>query len=307
MQSRAGVSPGRAAQARLCMREGQRLVRMFDRAVKFCSSLSVELGLADNDFMVRKLSLLVLLAVSAFTAGWSQSTATLPNAPTAINDDEAGTLRNLPMNFLRDQGAIWTSPLHLNEKRALGAVVLVGATTVLITTDHQVMSEHLQDTSMNHTAEQASTALTGLFMAAPVAYYGLGALKANEHAKETGVLGAEAMLDSVAVNEVIKIISRRQRPTINDAKGEFFQPNVNFDSSFASNHSTIAWSSATVIASEYNGWATQLAAYSMAAGVSLTRVASRNHFPSDVLVGSAVGWMIGRYVYHRHHRATVYR
>ena len=30
------------------------------------------------------------------------------------------------------------------------------------------------------------------------------------------------------------------------------------------------------------------------------RVLGREHFPSDVLVGSAVGWMIGRYVVHRH-------
>lgn len=275
--------------------------------MKFRSSLSATIRVTDNDFMTRKLSILAVLAFSALTTGWSQATATLPNAPTAVTDDEAGTLRNLPMNFLRDQGAIWTSPIHLNEKRALGAVILVGATTLFITTDHQVMSDHFQDASMNHTAEQASTGLTGMFMAAPVAFYGIGAFKADEHAKETGVLGAEAMLDSVAVNEVIKIISRRERPTVNGAKGEFFQPNVNFDSSFASNHSTIAWSSATVIASEYNGWATQLAAYSLATGVSLTRVASRNHFPSDVVVGSALGWMIGRYVYHKHHRAAVYR
>jgi hypothetical protein len=253
--------------------------------------------------MFRKTCALFILALSATAATWSQSTSTLPNAPTPVYDDEAGTLRNLPMNFLRDQGAIWTSPLHLNEKRALGAFILVGATTVLITTDHQVMSEHLYDPSMNHHAEQASTGLTGAFLAAPVAFYGIGAFKGSEKAKETGVLGGEAILDSVAVNEVIKIISRRERPTVNGARGEFFQPNVNFDSSFASNHATIAWSAATVIASEYNGWATQFTAYTLATGVSLTRVASRNHFPSDVVVGSAVGWMIGRYVHHRHHRA----
>jgi PAP2 superfamily len=255
--------------------------------------------------MFRKTSSFFLLAFLAVAAARSQSTSTLPNAPDADTGD-APTLRNLPMNFLRDQGAIWTSPIHLNEKRALGAVVLVGATTVLITTDHQVMSEHLHDASMNHDAETASTGLTGMFLAAPVAFYGVGALKRNAHAEETGVLSGEAILDSVAVNEVIKIISRRERPTVNDAQGKFFQPNVNFDSSFASNHSVIAWSAATVIASEYNGWMTQVSAYTLAAGVSLTRVASRNHFPSDVVVGSAVGWMIGRYVHHRHHRADRY-
>jgi PAP2 superfamily len=254
--------------------------------------------------MARKTCILFFLALLTVATARSQSGSNLPNAPQA-NTTDAPTLRNLPGNFLRDQGAIWTSPLHLNEKRALGAVVLVGATTLLITTDHQVMSDHLLDKSMNHDAETASTGLTGMFMAAPVAYYAVGALKGSDHAKETGVLSAEAMLDSVAVSEVIKIIARRERPTVNEAKGEFFQPNVGFDSSFDSNHSVIAWSSATVIASEYPGWLTQLTAYSLATGVSLTRVASRNHFPSDVLVGSAVGWMIGRYVHHRHHRADV--
>jgi hypothetical protein len=156
---------------------------------------------------------------------------------------------------------------------------------------------------MNHDSELASTGLTGLFLAAPVAYFGVGHLKHDAHAEETGVLAGEAILDSVAVNEVIKIISRRERPTEVDPRGRFFQPGVGFDSAFASNHSVIAWSSATVVASEYNGPMTQICAYTLAAGVSLTRVTSRNHFPSDVLVGSAVGWMIGRYVHHRHHRA----
>jgi membrane-associated phospholipid phosphatase len=38
----------------------------------------------------------------------------------------------------------------------------------------------------------------------------------------------------------------------------------------------------------------------MAAGVSVARVTSRNHFPSDVVVGSAIGYLIGGYVYRRH-------
>jgi membrane-associated phospholipid phosphatase len=65
----------------------------------------------------------------------------------------------------------------------------------------------------------------------------------------------------------------------------------------------IAWSSAAVIASEYDGPMTKLAAYGLATGVSLSRVLARQHFPSDVVVGSAVGWLVGRYVFHKHHKA----
>jgi membrane-associated phospholipid phosphatase len=63
----------------------------------------------------------------------------------------------------------------------------------------------------------------------------------------------------------------------------------------------VAWSSAAVLAEEYPSRLNQFAVYSIATGVSLTRVLGQQHFPSDVLVGSAFGWMIGHYVYKRHH------
>jgi hypothetical protein len=233
------------------------------------------------------------------------SSSPLPNAPQPASADDP-TLRNLPRNFFHDQAAIWTSPLHLNGHNVLGPVVLVGATALLMTTDHQVMSKHFLKKSTNDHANTASTGMTGLLVAAPAGFYVVGLAKKNEQAQETGVMAGEAMVDSLAVNEVFKIVSRRERPTVDDARGKFFQPGVNFDSSFDSNHCVVAWSSAAVIASEYNGFLTQVAVYGIATGVSVTRVAGRDHFPSDVLVGSAVGWMIGRYVYHRHHRWEEY-
>jgi membrane-associated phospholipid phosphatase len=94
----------------------------------------------------------------------------------------------------------------------------------------------------------------------------------------------------------------RERPTLDSARGQFFQSSVGLDSSFPSTHSIIAWSSATVIAEEYPGPLTQLTAYGLATGVSLTRVLAKQHFPSDVVVGSAVGWLVGRYIFRKHHR-----
>ena len=173
----------------------------------------------------------------------------------------------------------------------------------MMTTDHQVMSSsRLRDPSLNNQATTASTGLLGSFVAAPVAIYGLGALHHDDHATETGILGGEAMVDSLAVSEVLKAVSMRERPTVDNAKGKFFQSSVGLNSSFPSNHAIVAWSSAAVIASEYDGLLTQVLAYGLATGVSTTRVLARQHFPSDVLVGSAVGWMIGRYVVHHRRR-----
>jgi membrane-associated phospholipid phosphatase len=40
--------------------------------------------------------------------------------------------------------------------------------------------------------------------------------------------------------------------------------------------------------------------YGFATAVSLARVGGLNHFPSDVLVGAALGELIGEYVVHHH-------
>jgi hypothetical protein len=62
-----------------------------------------------------------------------------------------------------------------------------------------------------------------------------------------------------------------------------------------------------VIAQEYGHHRplVQFGVYGVATAVSLSRYTGQNHFLSDVLVGSAMGYGIGRYVYHKHHDPTV--
>jgi PAP2 superfamily len=230
----------------------------------------------------------------------------LPDAPQPQSQSSTGSivgLRDLPKNFLSDQKAIWTSPVHINESNAIIPVVLVVGTAAAITADHQVMSEEVShDPDFNHNAITASNGMLGALLVAPAAFYAGGKAKHDDHATETGLLAAEAIGDSLVLSEVIKIVARRERPDVDDAKGKFFQPGVGFDSSFASNHSFIAWSAAGAIASEYHGPFTMIAVYGLAAGVSVSRVLGQQHFPSDVFVGSACGWLIGRYVVRRHRR-----
>jgi membrane-associated phospholipid phosphatase len=227
-------------------------------------------------------------------------------APTGLDSKANVTLRATPANLLKDQAAIWTSPARIREHNLAVLVPLVLATTLTVTVDHQVMSSaRLDDASLNNHAETASNGLVGGFIVAPAIIYGLGHIHHDDHATETGILAGEAMVDSLVVDEALKAISMRERPEVDGAKGKFFQSGVGLGSSFPSTHSIIAWSSAAVIASEYNGPLTQLTAYGLATGVSLTRVLARQHFPSDVLVGSAVGWLIGRYVYRKHSRDAV--
>lgn len=251
--------------------------------------------------------LTIVSSLSLTAHAQSQDTPnSLPDAPQPliVGPQDTATLRNTPRNILKDQEAIWTSPIRLRTDNVAGPVILVAATTVAITTDHQIMSSsRLLDTSLNNHAETASNGLVGAFVGVPVLLYGWGHLEHSAQAQETGILGSEAILDSLVVNEVMKVVAERERPTVDGARGKFFQSGIGTGSSFPSNHSIIAWSSAAILASEYPGPLNDIAIYGLATGVSVTRVLARQHFPSDVLVGSAVGWMIGRYVFRHHQRS----
>lgn len=240
--------------------------------------------------------------------GWSLPDAPLPQ-PTEIakaEDKDAVTLRNSPTHIVQDQGAIWTSPLRIRPHDMEWLIPLTLATGAAIGTDHRAMSSVVsRDATFNHANVDASNVLTGGLIGAPVALFGMGRYRGDGRATEAGILSGEALLDGVVVEQGMKLVFWRERPHTDNARGRFFQTGVGIDSSFPSSHSVLAWSSAAVIAEEYPSRWVQFGVYSMAAGVSVMRVLGQEHFPSDVLVGSAAGWLVGHYVYRKHHRIRV--
>jgi len=232
------------------------------------------------------------------------SSSSLPDAPVPQPaDKDAVTLRNLPVHILRDQAAIWRSPAYVRTHDLVWIVPLAAATGAGIATDHHTMSSVVShDASFNQASINASNVLIGGFIATPAVLFGYGHFNSNAHAYEAGILGWEALANGVIVEQGLKLIFWRERPAVNNAHGLFFQSSAGWDSSFPSSHSLLAWSTAALIAGEYPSHWTQLGVYSLAAGVSVTRVMGQKHFPTDVLVGGSVGWLIGHYVYRVHHR-----
>lgn len=135
--------------------------------------------------------------------------------------------------------------------------------------------------------------------AASVGFYLLGKANGDRQLSETGVLGGEAMVDGLVVDEALKYVFQRQRPFEDNGAGRFFQSGS--QNSFPSAHATLSFAFASVMAHEYNGWLSQAVAYGGAAAISLARVTGRQHFPSDVFVGGVLGYLIGRQVYRAHH------
>lgn len=230
----------------------------------------------------------------------------LPDAPRPQAQSrklEAVTVRALPMNLVKDQKVIWTSPFHIKVSDLKVVLPLLAGTAITISTDHYILHDVVsRDRDFNSANTDASNVMIGGLLATPAVIFGVGHFGNNEHARETGLLGAEAIADGVVVEQGMKLIFWRERPDQGDGHGHFFQTSAGVDSSFPSSHSELAWATAAVIAGEYsNPWA-QFFAYSSAAGVSITRVLGQQHFPADVLVGSATGWLIGHYVYKHRHR-----
>lgn len=259
--------------------------------------------------MRRPIALSILLLSTALAAGQvargagagdPDSSTSLPNAPTPRT---GVTLRTAPAHILRDQGVIWTSPAHIRARNLIWLVPLAGAEGAAIATDHHTMSSVVShDASFNQANVNASNILIGGFIALPVALYGYGYHEQDDHAREAGILSGEALLDGVVVEQGLKLIFWRERPALDNARGHFFQGSAGVDSSFPSSHSVLAWATAATIAGEYPSLWSQFSVYSLAAGVSMTRIMGQQHFPGDVLAGSAAGWLVGHYIFRARHR-----
>jgi membrane-associated phospholipid phosphatase len=244
----------------------------------------------------------MVLLVIIFSAKFSaQAQTPHPSPSPAPQTSATPTLeKQFFKNILLDQKAIWTSPFHLRGRDARWLVPLGLGTAGLIATDQSTGDEIAESTRQLNASRIISYAGSG-YGAGGVAltFYLVGRAKHDDRARETGLLGAEALIDSAIVVTALKEITQRSRPLSGKSRSDFFDGG----SSFPSGHSIEAWSLATVIANEYHGHRlVQVAAYGIAGAVSVARFTGEKHYLSDVLVGSAMGYGIGRYVYHAHHR-----
>ena len=202
-------------------------------------------------------------------------------------------------NILRDQKAIWTAPFHLERSDAKWMIPAGVGWMALVTTD-RMTGDEIGESERQVALSRHISNVGSVYSIAGVAgtFYLLGRAKKNDRARETGLLSAEAMIDSIIVEGGLKGITQRARPLDGRERSEFFDGG----SSFPSGHATQTWAIATVIANEYKDRpAVQIAAYGIATAVSVARFTGHKHYLSDIVAGSALGWGIGRYVYRTHH------
>jgi Capsule assembly protein Wzi/PAP2 superfamily len=204
---------------------------------------------------------------------------------------------HLLQRFARDQEQFWTFPGRVRVADADWLMPFALTTAFLIGTDTE-FSKHLSNSPsrINNSTTFSNYGL-GAMGAMAGGLYLWGQVTHDDHKRETGFLAGEAALNSLAAVYALKYTLGRERPLQDNYRGDFRSGG----DSFPSEHAAAAWSIASVVAHEYPGTLTQILVYGMATAVSASRLTAKQHFPSDVLIGSAIGWVSGEVVYRAHH------
>jgi hypothetical protein len=215
------------------------------------------------------------------------------------------TARKILKNFWSDQKAMWTSPLRLNRDNAKWWALFGGGTVAFFPADER-LSNSLPNTvnqiSFSKNVSRIGAAYTTLPVAGALYFYGRA--KNDAKAREVGVLGAEALLDSAIIMKLMKLASGRERPELEGGHGRFFKGKE----SFPSGHAMETWAFASLISHEYApSKIVPIITYGLATTVSVSRFTGRKHYASDIVAGASIGWFIGKYVFDHHLDPSIHK
>jgi undecaprenyl-diphosphatase len=113
--------------------------------------------------------------------------------------------------------------------------------------------------------------------------------------KRVAIEGAEAMVAVALVSTALKRVFRVSRPEVDPARKHYWQPFSMMDArhdALPSGHTMSAFATAAVISGEYPDAAPW--AYSAASLVGLSVMMRGWHWPSDVALGAALGYVLGK-------------
>ena len=220
-------------------------------------------------------------------------------APPPSNAKSQSFLRS----FSQDEWRIWSSPFrqstygsHTVKKYGIPFLLI---SVAAIATDHQT-ADLLPNTEDQTKWSRRVSQLGAAYTLAGITggSYLLGRMKGNDHLRETGWLGLQALAHTQIVVFAIKQATNRERPPSHDNHGSFWKGG----DSFPSGHSAASFAVATVFAYGYKDHiAVPITAYTLASAVAASRLSAQRHWVSDIFVGGSMGFLLGRYVYKTHH------
>jgi len=157
-----------------------------------------------------------------------------------------------------------------------------------------LLDQPVDDWAVKHADSQWMKRTVKLGDALPLVAMGLSAVFAFDEARPrvsaAGNAALEAGVVALAASEVLKYGIGRARPNAELGRGEF-EPGSKDDRfhSMPSNHTAVMWAAVTPYAKEFGApWL-----YGVAALTNLARAGSREHWVSDTVAGSLLGYALG--------------
>ncbi len=211
-----------------------------------------------------------------------------------------------------------TAPFHFTAKEWIITGSVIGVTALLIHEDGQIHHWAVplkQEHSWINSASPQVTKFGTSYGVITVCSFGvLSAIFKNEKGVQTSLLATQAMITSGVWTQLLKQITGRERPndsyTSNTSSGgQWFGPLASYDedleikhpnsyfNSFPSGHTSMAFSIATVFATQYKDKPIiPIISYSAATLVGVSRLTENRHWSSDVFAGAVLGYFCGKQV-----------
>ena len=134
-------------------------------------------------------------------------------------------------------------------------------------------------------------------MPIPLLIYAGGLLGKNSDLQHTGLKMSQAIIFTGTITLIIKELTGRSRPYLNESNHHFEPFSFNEDRrSFFSGHSSTTFALSTVLAAEIDNLAWKIFWFGAAGTVAGARIYHDKHWFSDTVAGALVGYTIGNFV-----------
>ena len=224
-----------------------------------------------------------------------QSGSSASQSTNTAAGERPGLISRSIKRTLQDQKELYAAPFKKSNLK-WDALFLAGTGGLLAADRHIRKALPDSNLSIYHAISNSSIASISIVSGGVWLY---GRNKDHEHAHETGNLELEALVNTFLVYAPMQLLAGRERPDEGTGNGRFWIHN-RFNSSFPGGHSMFTFTMASVLAHEYPKPWVQFLSYGAATGVTAGRLLGRNHFASDLLVGSVLGYLIGSHIFHAH-------
>ena len=210
-----------------------------------------------------------------------------------VASPQQGIVKRSVIRIGKDQKHLYLAPFERHNLK-WDALVLVG-TGAFLAADRRIENNL---PSGHFTLYQATSDISIAGLSGSLAGIWIYGIKTeNEHAKEMGEIELETLVNTFLIYTPMQFIAGRQRPGEGNGHGDFLKHH-SINTSFPGGHAMFTWAMASVLADEYpKPWARTLS-YGAAFAVTFTRFLARDHWASDMFLGSALGLAIAENTFH---------